>query len=153
MAPTLPSQPDPDAPPPGRVRLAPGVEIAEGALDYSFTTSGGPGGQNVNKVATRCRLRVRLADLPMHADALQRLATIASALITDAGEILITCGESRSASMNRETCLERLSDLVKRALVRPKVRRPTKPSRGAKERRIGEKKRRGEIKKSRRETE
>jgi ribosome-associated protein len=142
-----------DAPAPGRQRLAPGVEIAEDALEYSFTTSGGPGGQNVNKVATRCRLRVKLSDLPMYSDAIQRLITLAGSLITDAGEILITCGESRSASMNRETCLERLSDLVKQAQVRPKIRRATKPSRGAKERRIGEKKRRGDIKKGRRETE
>jgi len=142
-----------DAPAPGRLRLAPGVEIAEDAIEYSFTTSGGPGGQNVNKVATRCRLRVKLSDLPMYSDAIQRLITLAGSLITDAGEILITCGESRSASMNRETCLERLSDLVKQAQVRPKIRRATKPSRGAKERRIGEKKRRGDIKKGRRETE
>jgi len=135
--------------PSSSVRLAPGLFIAEGLLDYSFSASSGPGGQNVNKRATRCQLRVRLADLPLTGTQLNRLTRLAPSLVTEAGDLLITADEHRSQGQNKAAATERLQDLVKRALVAPKVRRPTKPSRGAKERRLSEKKSRGEVKKRR----
>lgn len=133
----------------GGVRLAPGVVVREEALRFSFTTSSGPGGQNVNKRATRAELRVRLADLPLPADAAVRLRDALGWRCTAEGELIIDADEHRSQGRNREACVERLGELVRAALVRPKIRRKTKPSRSAKARRVDEKKRRGAIKKRR----
>lgn len=132
------------------VRLAPGVEVPEAVLRFAFTTSGGPGGQNVNKVATRSVMRVALADLPLRDWQLARLRELASHLVTSDGELIISSGEHRSQSRNKDECLERLGELVRAAMVRPKVRRATKPTRGSKERRLSEKKRRGDMKRGRR---
>lgn len=134
----------------GGVELAPGVVVAEQALGFTFTTSTGPGGQNVNKRATRCVLRVALADLPLHPEAIERLRHAAGHLVTDAGDLVISGGRERSQERNREDCLARLRELLIAAMVRPKVRRKTKPTRGSKERRLSAKKMRGEIKNSRR---
>lgn len=142
---------DEDAPPPNSVRLGPRLYVAGRVLEFTFDTSGGPGGQNVNKVATRCRLRVAVAALGLIPPVADRLRGLAGAMLTEADELVVVANEHRSAAMNRDACVERLGDLVRRALVRPKVRRATKPTRGSKERRLGEKKRRGDIKKGRRE--
>lgn len=131
------------------LRLAPGIVIPEGLVEFTFVASGGPGGQNVNKRATKCQLRVRLDDLPLNHAQMGRLVRLAGAAGTDAGELMIISSEHRSQGQNRAECIERLGDLVRRALVAPKIRRPTKPSRGSKERRLTEKKARGEIKRRR----
>ncbi len=141
-----PDMPEADG---GPVRLAPGVEVPSDRLRFAFSRSSGPGGQNVNKRSTKAELRVLLTDLPMHAAALDRLATLARGYVTSEGEMQIVCDEHRSQPRNREECVKRLSMLVAQALVVPKVRRKTKPSRGAKERRLESKKRRGEIKRGR----
>jgi ribosome-associated protein len=138
-----------DPPPTSGLRLAPGIVLPEGLADFSFVASGGPGGQNVNKRATKCQLRVRLADLPLNHGQMGRLVRLAGAAVTDAGDLLIVADEYRSQGQNKAACIERLGDLVRRALVAPKVRRPTRPSRGSKERRLQEKKVRGEIKRRR----
>lgn len=132
------------------VELAPGVVVPEGALRFAFTTSAGPGGQNVNKRATRCVLRVALDDLPLPTDARDRLRAAAPHLVTDAGEIVISAGTERSQERNRAECLERLRALLVAAMVRPRVRRRTRPTRASKERRLAEKKQRGRIKRQRR---
>ncbi len=136
--------------PPGGFELAPGVRIAPGAVRFSFVSSAGPGGQNVNKRATKAELRVALADIPLHPEALDRLGAIAGSHLTGAGEIVITADEHRSQGRNRDACLERLRAMIVRARVRPKVRRATRPTRGARERRLTEKRTRGEIKARRR---
>jgi len=133
-------------------RLAPGVIVPEAVLVFSFASSSGPGGQNVNKRATKAVMRVRVTDLPLHHDALARLRTLGSLYLTTHDELVIPADEERSQERNKSLAIERLSDLVKRAIVRPKVRRKTKPSRGSKERRIAEKKSRGEIKRGRRDS-
>ncbi len=138
-----------DEEPTSGVRLAPGHFVAAGALDFSFSSSSGPGGQNVNKRATRCQMRVRLMDLPLTQAQLGRLRRLASTFITGDGDVLISADEHRSQAQNKAACVERLGDLVRRSLIVPKVRRATKPSRGAKERRLQEKKSRGQIKKRR----
>ena len=119
-------------------------------LRFSYSRSAGPGGQNVNKLSTKAELRVRLADLPMPHRALVRLRAMAGGRVTDAGELLLVAQSERSQTRNRELCLEKLADLVARAMVEPKVRRKTKPSRGSVERRIREKKSRSKIKRDRR---
>lgn len=131
------------------VRLAPGVVVPEGAIVFSFVSSSGPGGQNVNKRATKAVLRVRLADIPLSPDARARLRTLASMYLTGEDELVIAADDLRSQTRNRDEAVERLSTLVRAALVRPKVRRATKPTRGSRERRLTEKKQRGETKRRR----
>ena|GEM_PF-153153 len=147
----LPYPPPVDADPTSSLRLAPGLFLPESLVEYSFSSSSGPGGQNVNKRATRCQLRVRLADLPLTQAQLGRLTRLAPSFVTNEGDLLITADEHRSQGQNKAEAEDRLKDLFKRALIAPKPRRPTKPSRGSKERRLTEKKVRGEIKRRRRD--
>jgi ribosome-associated protein len=132
------------------IELAPHVRVPDSALEFSFVSSSGPGGQNVNKRATKAVLRLRLDSLPIHPEAAQRLRVLASLYVTGGGELVITCDEHRSQEQNKDGCLQRLRALLVQAMKKPKVRRPTKPSRGSKERRLTEKRVRSERKKGRR---
>ena len=150
-----PRRPDPpeDAPRAGTVRLG-GVDVPAAALRFSFVASSGPGGQNVNKRRTRAELRVFVRDLGLPADAEARLADLSgpmgAGLVTEAGELIIECDEHRSQGRNKDEATDRLERLIRAATTRPKVRRPTKVSKGAKRRRLDEKKRRGDVKRRRR---
>lgn len=135
------------------VEVAPGVRVAESALEFSYSSASGPGGQNVNKRATRAQLRVRIVEIPISLRARERLATLGSHWVVDGDTLLIASDEHRSQSQNREECLRRLRALVVAARVPPKPRVATKPSRGSIERRIEGKKRRAETKRGRREVE
>lgn len=132
------------------VEVAPGVRVGEEALRFTFSAASGPGGQNVNKRATKCTLRVALNDLPLNPGQRSRLEAAGARYITDAGELVIQAGEHRSQEQNRGECLARLRTLLNSILRAPKVRRATRPTRASKERRISEKKSRGEIKRLRR---
>ncbi|USN97992.1 MAG: aminoacyl-tRNA hydrolase [Phycisphaeraceae bacterium] len=132
------------------VRLGPGVRVPPAALRFTFVASGGPGGQNVNKRSTKAVLRVAVVDLGMPLDAADRLRSQQSHWLTGEDELLIPCEVHRSQHRNRAECVELLSAAVVRALARPKPRRPTKPSRGAIERRLETKRQRSETKKRRR---
>ncbi|GAB4547407.1 MAG: alternative ribosome rescue aminoacyl-tRNA hydrolase ArfB [Phycisphaerales bacterium] len=134
----------------GRIMIAPGVTVARDALRTKAVLSSGPGGQNVNKRATRVELRVTLADLGLSEAVLARLRRIGSHLVTEGDEVIITCDEHRSQKRNKDGCFERLRELIVAAKARPKVRKPTRPTLGSKRRRLEEKKRRGEIKRRRR---
>jgi ribosome-associated protein len=129
--------------------LAPGATVAPSSLRFSFTSSSGPGGQNVNKRATRAQLRVTLGEIHMPADARARLRRLAGSLLTDEGVLVLTADEYRSQKRNKDACIDRLRELVARAMVRPVPRKKTKPSRGAVQRRIDAKKQRGETKRRR----
>ena len=150
--------PDPaptDAPDPamlrGDVRVGPTLTIPAAAVRVRFVRSRGPGGQNVNKLSTAAELRVALADLDMlDLQALARLRRLAGSRLTQDGEILIVSDAARTQEGNRREATDRLIDLLRRALVRPKPRRKTKPSRAAKQRRLTAKKQRGETKSTRR---
>jgi len=135
------------------VEIAPGVRVAESALEFAYSSASGPGGQNVNKRATRAQLRVRIAEIPISVRARERLSRLGSHWLVEGSTILIASDEHRSQSQNRDECLKRLRGLVMAARVPPKARVATKPSRGSVERRIEEKKRRGSTKKTRREVE
>ncbi len=134
---------------PGGVRLAPGVVVQRESLRFAFVAASGPGGQNVNKRATKCQLRVALTSLPISPGAARRLATIAGRQLTDDGDILISCDDTRSQERNRAECLARLGEWVARALVPPKTRKPTTPTPGSRERRLSDKKRRSQTKRRR----
>lgn len=118
-------------------------------LRCTFISSGGPGGQNVNKRATKCVLRVALTTMALTPAQFDRFRALAGSLLTAGDEVIISSDEHRSQERNRAECLDRLGDLVRRAMVPPKVRRATKPSRGSKERRLTAKRVRGEAKKRR----
>lgn len=134
----------------GGIELAPGIRVPESVLDYSYSSASGPGGQNVNKRASKCTLKINALSIPMPDWARVRFAHIAGRLLSDDGVLTIQADEHRSQGQNREATLERLRAMLIQALTRPKIRRKTKPSRGAKERRIQSKKARSEIKKGRR---
>lgn len=137
----------------GGVEIAPGVIVPEEVLRFSYARSAGPGGQNVNKLATKAELRVALADLPITARARRRLEDLAGRRLAgeESGEpeILITSQSERSQARNRAECLEKLRGLIIRAMAEPKVRRKTRPTRGSVERRLEAKKSRSRIKRLR----
>ena len=135
----------------GDLEVGPGVFISSSMMRFQFARSGGPGGQNVNKVNTKAELWVRPEDLRgMHPEAVGRLRNLAGKRLTKEGEIHIAAETARTQEGNRGAVLERLREMIVAAQHRPKVRRKTKPSRAAKERRLDSKKRRGEIKAKRR---
>jgi ribosome-associated protein len=117
--------------------IRPGLEIPDSDLEVAFIRSAGPGGQNVNKVASAVQLRFDLArNATLRDDVKARLRHLAGQRLTDAGEILIVARESRSQEHNRRAAEERLLDLVRRALVAPKKRHATKPTRASREKRL-----------------
>ena len=131
------------------IEITPTLQIDESELQIDFIRSSGPGGQNVNKVATAVQLRfdVRASSLPEEAKA--RLLQLAGKRVTTEGELLIEAKRFRTQDQNREDAIERFVDLVYKSLVEPKARKKTKPTQASKEERLKEKKKRGEIKKMR----
>ena len=128
-------------------------ELAQWIADngrFDFSRSGGPGGQNVNKVNTRATLRVPLAELPLTVDELSRLRNRLAKRLTEAGEIVIHASDTRSQLQNRRLAADRLVSLLISALQERPKRRPTEPSQRARIRRLEAKRRRGEVKNMRR---
>ncbi len=132
------------------IRISDSIVIEDRELDERFVRASGPGGQNVNKVSTAVELRfdVRASSLPY--DVKDRLMTLAGSRMTGDGVLLIDSREHRTQAQNREAARARLVALLQHAARRPKTRRPTKPKRAAREKRLESKKRRGEIKAARR---
>ena len=124
-------------------------ELPEDALSETFLASSGPGGQNVNKVATACQLRCDVFKLGLAPEVYARLKTLAGSRMTSAGEIVITARKYRTQEANREDARARLADLIGKAHVSQPKRRPTRPSRAAKAKRVDAKKQRGSIKQGR----
>jgi ribosome-associated protein len=123
--------------------------LPEEALSESFLASTGPGGQNVNKVATAVQLRCDVYKLGLSPPVYARLKELAGSRMTGGGEIVITARSYRTQEQNRQDARARLADLVAKAHVRPEKRIKTKPSRAAKARRVDAKKGRGAVKQAR----
>jgi ribosome-associated protein len=127
--------------------IVPGVRVPESAMRFQFARSGGPGGQNVNKLNTKAELWVSLAGIVgLSERALGRLRTLAGRRLTSAGEIHLTAETERTQEGNRSAVLDRLRQLLLEARREPKPRRKTKPSRAAKQRRLESKRKRSEVK-------
>jgi ribosome-associated protein len=125
--------------------------VPAAVLQVRFARGGGPGGQSVNKLNTKAELRVRVADLAFpSADVEARFRGRNVSRITAADEFLIASHTHRSQAMNVEECRELLQALLRAALVAPRVRRPTRPTRASKERRLEEKRHRSERNRDRR---
>ena len=122
------------------------VVIPEDALSERFLAATGPGGQNVNKVATACQLRVDVFKLGLSLHAYERLKTIAGSKMTTGGELIITARRYRTQEANREDARGRLAEMIAEAHLVQAKRRPTKPSKAAKARRVDQKKGRSAVK-------
>jgi ribosome-associated protein len=134
------------------IRITDTIWIEERELDERFVRASGPGGQNVNKVATAVELRFDVGASSLPADVKQRLIALAGSRMTSEDVLLIDSREHRTQAQNREAARARLVALLQHAARRPKVRRPTKPKRAAKEQRLETKRQRGEVKSMRRRT-
>lgn len=129
-----------------RITLTP----PDAALQLRFVRAGGPGGQNVNKVASAVQLRCDLKAWPALPERVrERLRTLAGRRLTDDDVIVISAQRFRTQEHNRRDALERLSALVEEARIEPKIRRATQPTRGSKERRLQTKQQRSQVKRSR----
>jgi ribosome-associated protein len=126
------------------------IAIPDEELEWKFIRSSGPGGQNVNKVASAVQLRFLLPrNVSLSPAVKSRLRRLAGQRLIDDGSVLLTARAERSQEQNRRAALERLADLVRAALIEPKIRKKTRPTRASKERRIDAKKHRAGTKRQR----
>ena len=132
------------------LRITASITLLDSELSESFIQSSGPGGQNVNKVASAVQLRFDALHSPSLPDDVRvRLLRLAGHRLTKDGVVIVTSRETRDQVRNREIAREKLADLIRAATYVPKKRKPTKPSKASKERRIDSKKRDARTKKQR----
>jgi ribosome-associated protein len=134
------------------IHVAPGIDLDENELVWEFVRASGPGGQNVNKVATAVQLRFNAAASPALSDEVRtRLTRLAGQRMTDDGILIIEARATRSQTRNREAALTQLIDLIRRAAIRPKARRKTRPTAASQEERLARKRQHSRIKQLRRD--
>jgi ribosome-associated protein len=133
------------------IRINARIAVDEREIDESFVRASGPGGQNVNKLSTAVQLRFDVRGSPaLPGDVKARLERLAGTRLTRDGVLVIIAQRHRTQARNRQDALDRLVDLIRRAATAPVPRRPTKPTRASRERRIESKKHRAGIKRQRR---
>jgi ribosome-associated protein len=132
------------------IPVTPSIALDESEIHESFIRGSGPGGQNVNKVATAVQLRFDVRNSPSLPEGVrERMMRLAGKRLTGEGVLVITAQRHRTQERNREDALQRLLDLIRQATEVPKPRRPTKPTFGSKQRRLDSKTKRGDIKRTR----
>lgn len=131
------------------LEITPDFQINQDELQIDFTRASGPGGQNVNKVATAVQLRFAVRDSSLPEEAKERLTRLAGKRITSDGILLIEAKRFRTQEQNREDALQRFVGLVRKSFEKPRARKKTKPTKASKEIRLKEKKRKGDIKRLR----
>ncbi len=131
------------------LEITPTLQIDERELHFDFIRSAGPGGQNVNKVATAVQLRFAISTSTLPEDVKARLTRLAHKRVTQKGVLIIEAKRFRTQEQNREAAIRRFIQLVRKAAEKPKQRKQTRPSRASKQERLDAKKKRGEVKKGR----
>jgi ribosome-associated protein len=131
------------------LEITPTIHIDERDIVFDFIRSAGPGGQNVNKVATAVQLRFAIPDSTLPDEVKARLIRIAGKRVTQDGVLIIEAKQYRTQEQNKEAALGRLVDWVRKATEKPKPRTKTRPTKASKERRLGAKKKRSDIKRTR----
>jgi ribosome-associated protein len=128
------------------------ILIPDAEFDWSYARSGGPGGQNVNKVSSKAVLRWPVTTSPsLPAHVRERLIALNRRRVTNEGDLVISSQKYRDQERNRLDCLDKLAELIRDAATLPKPRRPTRPTRGSKVRRLAAKRHRSALKSSRRD--
>ncbi len=134
------------------IRITDDISIDESEITFEFVRASGPGGQNVNKLATAVQLRFDIhASATLPDEVKQRLVTLGGQRVSKSGVLIIDARRFRTQERNRQDALDRFSALVKKATFRKKRRRPTAPSRASKERRLDEKRRKSQTKRLRKD--
>ncbi len=133
------------------IQITPSFAIDERELQFAFVRASGPGGQNVNKVATAAQLRFDVNHSSLPDEVKERLQRIAGNRITSDGELLIEAKKFRTQEQNREDAIRRFIELMQRAFHKPRARKKTQPTQVSREKRLKQKKVRGNVKRLRRE--
>jgi len=134
------------------IEITPTIKIHESELQFDFVRASGPGGQNVNKVATAVQLRFDISAAKLPGEVKLRLIQHAGRRVTAEGILLLESRRFRTQEQNRDEAIQRLVALIRRSALRPKSRRKTRPTKTSMEARLKEKKRIGKVKKNRRDT-
>jgi ribosome-associated protein len=132
------------------LRITPDLAVDDREIKERFVRASGPGGQNVNKVATAVELRFDIAASSLPQEVKQRLIALAGSRVSAGGVLLLDSREHRTQTQNRDAARARLIELLRRAARRPRRRKPTRPGKAARQQRLQLKRRRGELKTSRR---